>query len=423
MFSYFALIKNEKRIILNMKNIILLALIFTPFLQAQDLETIVKEIELKVDSKKQAQQQALNEVSRELVKEMLGEKKHKELKKKIERVIIKNHNRYILSVSSSPGELQDQGKFAFTVKMKVSKENLKNLLLENNLFYNSKGAGCILPAISFSSYFDEKQEKYSWWLNNEKASSEIKNIAGSFFDLLSKEFIKVGFYVIDPVFQKIKEGAPPFILPKKGKSVKNFLPMSEFYACDIILFGRIHTGRASKTEFNFFSNLFSKKSSLEKFYPESYFIQFVLNVFNLRTQQFLFNVKRKFSFSPTNKNKPKAEVLLRSADILDSMVYQLTTSNEEGSLVLNRLMISVQGPLNYAEREQLQKSLIKQTPGIENLQIRMLNSSRALYEAKSSQSIQDISKQLKKVSLPHFLIQVKGYRAQKLEIYAKKRNR
>ena len=407
-----------------MKVKIIALFIFIPLLQAQALEIIVKEVSLKIDSKKQAQQEALNDVSRELVIEMLGKDKYASFKKKIENTIIKNKNRYILSISSSSGKFQDEGNFIFTITMKVSKENLKKLLLENNLFYDSKGAGCILPAISFSSYFDEKQEKYSWWLDNKKIGLELEDIAGSFFNLLSKEFLKVGFYVIDPAFQRIKEGAPSFILPKRGKSVKNFLSMSKFYTCDIILFGRIHTGQISETESNFFSNLFSfKKNSLAKLYPESYFIQFSLNVFNLKTRQFLFTVKRKFSFSPSNKNNPKAEVILRSKDILDSVIYQLTASNEEGSLVLNRLMISVQGPLNYIEREQLKESLIKRTSGIEDLQVRFLNSSRIVYEAKSSQSIQDISKQLKKISLSRFLIQVKGYKNQTLEIYAKKRNR
>ena len=404
--------------------IILLAFVFTALSQAQELETIVREVELKMDSKKQAQQQALNEVSRDLVREVLGEKEYKENKAKIERSIIKNQNRYVLYISSSSGKLKEQGKFAFTVTIKVSKENLKKMLLENNLFYSSKGASCVLPAISFSSYFGDKKEKYSWWLDNETASAKIKSIAGSFFDLLSKEFMKAGFYVVDPIFQRIKEGAPSFILPKKGNSVKNFRSISEFYTCDIILFGRIHTGQVSSAESNFFSNLFSSKKALvSKIYPESYFIQFSLNVFNIRARQFLFNVRRRFSFAPTNKNQPKAEVLLRSKDILDSVIYQLTASNEEGSLVLNRLMIGVQGPLNYGEREQLQKSLIKRVPGIEDLQVRFLNSSRVVYEAKSSQSAQKISKQLKSVSLPHFLIQVKGYRNKKLEIYAKKRNR
>ena len=408
----------------NIKIIILLGLLPAPLLQAQELETIVQEVELKTDNKKQAQQKALNDVSRELVMEMLGENKYKESKKKIEKTIIKNQNRYVLSVRSSPGRFQEQGKFAFTITMRVSKENLKKLLLENDLFYDSKGADCILPAISFSSYFGEKQKKYSWWLDEGTADLEIKNTAGAFFDVLSREFIKVGFYVIDPIFQRIKAGAPSFVLPKRGKKIKDFISMSNFYNCDIILFGRIHAGPVSEIESNFFSKFFSSgKSSMSKLYPESYFIQFYLNVFNLRTRQLLFSVRRKFSFSPANKDKPKAEILLRSKDILDSVIYQLTASNEEGSLVLNRLMISVQGPLNYADAEQLQKSLIKKTPGIENLQVRLLNSSRVLYEAKSSHSIRDIAKQLKSISLPHFSIQVKGYRNQKLEIYAKKRNR
>ena len=401
-------------------------LIFIPshLLQAQDVETIVKEIELKIDSKKLAQEKALNETSRLLVEEMLGDKKYKENKRKIEKTIITHQNRYVLFVQSSSGKFQDKGKFLFTVTIKVSKNNLKKLLLENNLFYDSKGAGCILPMISFSYFFGGKRENNSWWLEGQSADTELKGLAGDFFSLLSREFIKSGFYALDPVFQRIKEGAPSFVLPKKGVSVRRFLPLAQFYTCDIVLFGRIHAGQADEVESSFFSKLFSsKKSKVSLVYSESYFIKFYLNVFNIKTRQFLFNVQRKFSIPSLKKNKPRAETLLRSKDILDSVIYQLSAYNEEGSLVLNRLMISVQGPLNYAEKEQLQQSLIRKVSGIEDLQVRALNASRVVYEAKSSQSIQNISKQLKSVSLPRFLIRVKGYRNQKLEIYAKKRDR
>ena len=403
---------------------IVLSFFYVSVLQAQELETLVREIELAVDSKKLAQEKALNEVSRELVTEMIGEKKYIENKKKIEKSIIRNQNRYVLFIRSSSGKFQEQGKFAFTVTIKVSKENLKKLLLENNLFYDSKGAVCVLPMISFSSYFGEKKEKYFWWLENETADTELKNIATEFFSLLSKEFIKSGFYALDPIFQRIKEGAPPFALPTKENSAKDFLSLAKFYTCDIILSGRIHIGKISKAESNFFSNLlFSKKSSVSVAYSGSYFTKFSFNIFNIKTRQFLFNVQRKFSFSPVNKNKPKAEALSRSMDILDNIIYQLSAVNEEGSLVLNRLVISVQGSLSYAEKEQLQKSLIKYVSGIEDLQVRLLNASRVVYLAQSSQSAQDISKQLKSISLPRFLIQVKGYRNQKLEIYAKRRSR
>ena len=395
-----------------------------PFLQAQEVETIIKEVELQVDSKKLAQQKALNEISRQLVTEIVGEKKYRENKTKIEKSIIKHQNRYVLFISSSSGKFQDQGKVAFTVKIRVSKENLKNLLLENNLFYDSKGAFCILPIVSFSSYFGDKKENYSWWLDNKISVADLKSIAGAFFDLLSQEFIKAGFYVIDPVFQRVKEGAPSFIFPKKGNRAKEFRSMAEFYTCDIVLSGRIHTGQAVKTGASFLSNLFSsQKPALSNVYPESYFIQFSLKVFNIKTNQFLFNVQNKFSFMPSKKNQLKEEILFRSKNVLDSLIYQLSSVNDEGSLVLNRMVISVQGPLSYAEKEKLQKSLIKQVPGIEDLQVRLLNSSRVVYEAKSSQSIQDISKQLKSVSLPYFSIQVKGHRNQRLEIYAKKRTR
>ena len=400
------------------------------FAQAQSAETLVKEVQLVSDSKQLAQQKALNEVSRELVIEMIGKVKYQKEKRKIEKYIIKNQNRYILSTRSSQPVFQDDGSFFSTVTVRVSQENLKNLLLEHNLFYASEGSFCLLPVVTFSSYFNEEKKSYSWWLKDEQkeADSLLKQMAGSFFKLLKREFIKQGFYALDPVFQRMSEGTPAHVLPKKNSRVRNFVPLAEFYTCDIIVLGSVQVGALS------FSKSSSLLASLFSFYQSEsktenvlgasqYFTQFSFNVFNIKTRQILFKLKKQFPFSVVMEKDPKKEMLLRWTDVLDSLIYQLSSYQKEGSLDLSRLLISVQGRLTYAQKEQLKESLIKKVPGIQNLEERLLTSSRVVYEAESSQDIRSIAKQLKELSLPKFIIQVKGYRKQELEIYAKKRVR
>lgn len=391
------------------------------FVYAQSVETIVKKAHLKTDSKQQAQAKAVNGLSRELVIKMIGADKYRQEKQKVEKFIIKNKNRYILSTSSSKPVLQDDGAFSSTVTIKVSKSNLKDLLLEQHLFYASEGSSCLLPVVSFSSYFDEEKKSYSWWLKYENEKIEtLKQMASSFFELLSEEFIKQGFYVLDPIFQKMDEGTPSGVLPKKSSRVRNFVPLAEFYTCDIILSGSVQIGRFSGNSPGL-TNFFGTKQNLQAGSP--YFVQFFFNVFNIKTRQFLFKFKKQFTFPDDLKNKPTEGMLLHLKDVLASLTYQLSSYQEEGSLDLSRLMISVQGPLTYAQKEQLKKLLVKKIAGIQNLEERFLTSNRVVYAAESSHSIRTIAKQLKNASLPGFVIQVKGYRKQELEIYAKSQKR
>ncbi len=375
---------------------------------AQKIETLVKEISLKTDDKALAQKSALDEISQELVKEMVGADKYQKEKQKIVKYIIKGRNRYILSVQISSGVLQDDGAFSFTVTAQVSRENLKNLLLNHNLFYTSEGSFCLLPAISFSSYFEEKKKSYSWFKkkSSETADPLLKQMATAFFKLLSGELIKQGFYVLDPVFQRIDEGAPSFVLPKKVTRAKHFASLSEFYNCDLILLGHIQTGSSA--------DLIGQGSL-----SSSYQTQFSFNVFNIKTRQFLFKLKKQFPFSPALMKDPVKELLLRSKDVLNSLSYQLAFYQEEGVLELNRMIISIQGALTYAEAERLKKALVENISGIQSLEERFLSSGRWLYLAESSKSMTSIIKELKKARLPGFAIQVKGFKKRKMEIYAK----
>jgi len=398
------------------------------FAQAQSVETFIKGVQSVSDSKQMAQQKALNEVSREVVVKMIGKEKYQKEKKKIEKYIIKNQNRYILSAQSSQPILQDDGNFFSAVTVRVSPENLKNLLLEHNLFYVSEGSFCLLPVVTFASYLNEEKQSYSWWLKggHKETDSLLKRMAGSFFGLLKKEFIKQGFYVLDPVFQKMAEGTPNRVLPQKSSRVRDFIPLAKFYTCDIVLLGYVQVGALPSTKSpSLLDSLFSfyqSEGKTEKVLEISqYFTQFSFNVFNIKTRQLLFKLKKQFPFSVAMEKKPEKEMLLRWEGVLDSLIYQLSSYQREGSLDLSRLLISIQGPLTYAQKEQLKESLVERVPGIQNLEERLLTASREVYEAESSRDMRSIAKQLKALSLPKFVIQVKGYRKRELEIYAKKR--
>ena len=387
--------------------------------QARNIETFVNEVRLNSASKTEAQNKALRELSVSLVKEMLGLERFKEEKQKITNQIIKNQIRYILSVKSSRPLFQDEGDFLSTVTIQVSRENLKNLLIENNLYYRLQSSICLLPLVAFSKSFSGDEKSYLWWMEKHETDQVLQDTAVGFFNDLDKEFIKQGFYVLNPVFQKLYEGTPQIFLPKKGFSLRDFAPLSRFYDCDIILSGSVKFGEIYKRNpgfkrFFFFFESEEKKedSSLQ------YFTDFFFNVFNIRTRQFLFKLKKQFSFSGESDYDPKKEMAVHLKGILDSLVYQLSFYQKEGFLDLRRLIISVQGPLNYFQKEKLKKDLVQNISGLEDLKKIFLTSNRIVYEARSSKTMEAIAEELKKTSLSDFIIQIKGHTQSNLEIYA-----
>ena len=396
-------------------------LFFTaPFvLSAQNVETYTKEVELEIDNKKLAQEKALNEISRNLVIEILGRSGYLKQKRKVEKHIIKNRNKYILSIGSSSGQMGETGKFPFTVNIKISKSNLKALLLEHKLLNASKGSYCILPALSFSSHFNQKKQSWSWWKKDQDRSFvELEKTAGIFFESLGKELTKTGFYLLDPVFHKIIQSTPSSVLPKKRR-FKDFASLSQFYSCDIILTGFVNTGENLEGGY-FFSNRLHSKT--DDFSRPQYWTQFFIHVFNIKTKEKLFHFSRQFPFPESSKENVSKEVSLKSTEIIESLVYQLSSYKKSGSLDLSQVMVSLQGPLQYSEKERLVKRLVHQLDGLESLQVIYLSSHKVIYRAEVSKDLDKIEKELKALSLKGFLIKAVRANNRKLELYVKKRN-
>ena len=372
---------------------------------ARGIETVEKNISMETANKALAAQQAVNEVSWELVKESMGERKFQENREKIKKRIISGKNRYILSTKASAPVLQEDGNFLTKVIVGVSRKNLQALLLEHNLFYSSQGAACLLPVVSFEVSLD-KQESYMWWTEPRDIPSPAKGAKGKsglprrmaafFFESLGRRLLDEGFYAVDPVFSRSYEHLPKSAIPK-GSQLKHFEPLAKLFRCDIIVSGVI---RLNRDENRFLSFLYFK-------------------IFNIKTRQILFQIKKRLALSALSVEEAEREFRSLSEEIFKNFAYQLALYKEKGSLDLSRLLLGIQGPLDYAQKERLKAALIKYIPAIKDLQERLLASNRIIYEMETPESIHSIAKSLKSLPVPFFQIQVTGYSKRQLNIYAR----
>ena len=365
------------------------------------IETRELDILTESGDKNQAIERAVNQVSRDFVKHLMGEEKYLKQKKQIEEKIIKNRNRYILSAKTSAPEVQEEGDYLTTVTLGVSEENLKALLLENNLFYSSAGAGCILPVVAFQMSNDKGKEKFSWWKREKsgEADSLLLSLSRIFYSRLSEDFIEKGFYVMDPMFSRLSESVPSSVLPGRN-STRQFQKLSGFLNCDLILSGTFHIER---------------DKTLSAFRSEV-----SLKVFNMKTLRELFHLEKKFTLSASEKGM---EVSFRdSLDMLfTSLKYQLSFYRDRGVLDLSRLFLSVQGPLTYFEKERLKQALVQHISPIKDLKEAWMASNRLMYEVESSKSMKDLARAIRSQEIPGFKVQITGYSEKKLDIYAAKK--
>ena len=374
-------------------------LLFFCFSVSAQIETRELEIRTEVDDKELAIQKAVHQVSRDFVKHLMGAKKYNENKSRIEQKIIKNKNRYILFVKTSVPELQEEGSYLTRVTLGVSEENLTALLLENNLFYSSSGASCVLPAITFraNDRKSSKKEELSWWKKSKKENPLLYNLSEIFYSTLSESFIPGGFYVIDPVFSRLSEAVPSSVLPTRS-SARQFRKFAEFLSCDLILSGTV------KVE---------KNPVLPSLRGE-----FHLKMFNITTLRELFSFKKTIIFPSAEKDLQKG-FQSNLSSVLSSLKYQLSFYRDRGVLDLNRLFISIQGPLTYHQKEQLKASLVQDIPAIKDLREALIVSNRVLYEMESSESMKELAQAIRSQKFPLFKVQITGYNKKKLDLYAK----
>jgi len=382
---------------------------------ADSIQTYKKSIDLEIDSKKLAQDMVLSEVSRDLIIELVGKSEYQKHRAKIEKYILANKNRYILSISSSSGQREDTDKFRFTVTIKVSKSHLEALLKDHVFLKKEDFSQCVLPLLSFSSHFGKNKQVWSWW-NAENHFSHNKELASFFFDSLSKAFTKIGFYFIDPVFQKTETALSSFLLPIPSRNRKHFKPIAEFYSCDIVLSGMIHSGK-SLEGLSFLSNHFYSKGTTKK----RHWLQFVIKVFNIKTGDGLFELTRQFPLEGSTQGKAlQEEINLKSQEMIESLIYRFALSKEKDSLGLNRLMIALQGNLSYPEKEKIMKR-ISSIDELKHSQIVYLSSQQAIYQLESSKTDKEIVQKIQTLSFKGFILKARRVGDSRLEIYAKRK--
>ena len=218
---------------------------------SESLSSIQKKI-LQVETSESGSrfilEQAEKQITGELISEMLGEDLYQKQLPQIEKRIYPRKEKFILLTKflteTKPKEDKKEPPLFITeVLVHFSKETLKKILIQENLFYADQGANRIIALIEFKD--SEKRKTYRWWSGSGKSDENLSFLESSnqFYNTLQSIFIQYGFYFIHPNISQSYQMAPAGykkINPKTARMI------AESFSAQMMILGSIHISSLSK---------------------------------------------------------------------------------------------------------------------------------------------------------------------------------
>ncbi|MCB0357727.1 MAG: hypothetical protein KDD40_11995, partial [Bdellovibrionales bacterium] len=210
------------------------------------------ELKSMSNARTQLTERAVDEISKRYIIELIGEKKLNKNLADIEAKIIKNYLKYIPILKVSNIKNIPQGAEA-EVYMKVSIDNLKEMLLQTGLLYEIKGAPIVLPMISLVDRVNSKS--YSWWnaaysLEQQLLREWLIHFHKKFKMVLSKK----NFFGLQPIKWDMYEQVPKVYQTDKPRT-EDLLFLSQQFLAPIIVRGDYKINQMSNFDNRYIVNV------------------------------------------------------------------------------------------------------------------------------------------------------------------------
>ena len=324
-----------------------------------------------------------------------------EKKQEISRIIAQKSNRYILYTKKGV-KRQKEGTKSFVIPITIgfSAENLKHILVEEEVFYSNSFHTRILPVILLEDRVD--RELYGWWVNShrvEKLAIWQSNM-NSFYNQLQSELMPYGFYLMNPEFAGFRYFIPEKLQFKflKKKSVFN---LAEYLSTHLVLIGSIRIKEIDD------ESIFGVKADL--------------TVYHAKSGRVLAEIERTetVTLSKDSKDTEQGDQYKHSHQIFSAFLkkqkgffkglgMQMGALYKTGQMSSNLLKVTVQGELSYRHFENFKNQLISKIISIKDLKENIIRSGSMTYLASTSNSITEIASLILKAKFSGFDVEVKS---------------
>ncbi len=329
------------------------------------IEEKTLEITSSNDKTNEILQQAEQTTAYQLITELLGSEHTEKIKNSIDRKVFPQIKKFILLTKIVETTAVENDQFLSKVLVRFSRPALKKILISSRLFYMDDNTDRILTLIEFK----ENNRVYRWWNKDEASPEPIQN----FYSNLQTLFLKYGFYTAHPIFSQYY-----FRLPNNLKfnklNIKTAQKLSKFFQSGLIILGSI---------------------TLK---PSSDSMSQVLWDLSLYNSAYLRKIA---SYKSRTKTPKHSWDFLKINHWAETFALEIKSIYEKGVLSSQLFTVTLQGRLNYLERETLKKALEK-TPHINNLKANLISAGQIIYNADVNAEGVQILKQIKELDAPDF---------------------
>lgn len=340
--------------------------------------------------------QAIANASLESIKSIIGEEKTNRSKEIISNKIIKNSNKYILSIKTQ--NIERKGlTFSGLVELKLSLKGLRSLLLENGLLYQLDGPPKVLPAI----YFVDRPgaRSYGWWSPRlTKEHAFLMNQAGTLNVALKNELHKIGFYTMTPITSRFGNSVPETF---RGENLQraDYLFLGEFFKSSVVVRGQI-VFRANPDK------------------DGIYLIDVRLEALHTSNGRLMAEVVR--TYETESSTQYRTVVSKKFETICDSLAADLSEQISEawkkGTFGSSVLKLAVVGKINPQQLEVFKKNVVLQVRDIKALRERWIENRKTTFEIDSSVLPQQLAKSLQAAKFSQFRLEVQGVESDGLTV-------
>ena len=357
------------------------------------------EIEQNSPEIKRAVQTAIEKVSIEMMEQFIEPSKLKAQKRQIRKIISTYSNRYILYTRTSPPVKKEEKSFIISVTIGFSEENLKKILLEEDLFYSGTSHLRVLPLVLYEDLVE--RETYGWWIEKKAKSGMSKQIS-EFYNEVQSTLMSYGFFLINPEVAGSRYFIPDKLSFKKPKK-RNVFNLARFFQCNLVMTGSIKVRESDI------------KSVLS--------VRVELTVYHVESGRLLAEVERFEKVQIDEKQfDPVAYFLKQQKSFAKGLGVQLQSIYEAGQISANLLKITVKGKMSYRDSNRFKELLSSKMKSVVDLKENVIRSKSITYIANTKASVDAISKQIKNNLFPGFYVRVSRVRKNEiiLEVTSKK---
>ncbi len=356
-------------------------------------------LEVKQDSPdiRKAVQTAIGKVSVELMERFIESSKLKAQKKRIQQIISKYSNRYILYTQTAPVVKKDDESFTIFVTIGFSEENLKKILLKEDFFYSDASHLRILPLILFENLVHD--ESHGWWMKNGSPSELMKKQMTEFYNRIQDTLMSYGFFLINPEWAGSEYFIPDDLQFKKPKK-KHVFSLAKFFQSYLVMTGSVKV----------------RESDIDAILN----IKVELTIYNADSGRLLAEMERFEKIYINKKDEKNTEPVIaflkKNKNFAKGLGVQLKSIYETGQLSSNLLKITVLGNLSYREFDRFKQLLNSEVRDIKDLKEHIIRSRSVTYIANIGSDVKAVSEKIKDTLFPGFRVQVSRVRKNEVSL-------